>query len=56
MCFVAEQAKIPCIIWYNVSVENVFVYRNVNACKDNGVSILHTFVKWQDFPLPMKAV
>jgi hypothetical protein len=55
MCFVAEQANIPCIIWYNVSVENVFVYRNVNACKDMFVSILHTFVKWQVFPLLKKA-
>ena len=55
MCFVAEHAKISRMIWYNVSVENVFVWRNANACKDMFVSIVHRFFKWQVFPLLKKA-
>ena len=38
------------MIWYNVIVEDVFVYRHVNVCKDMFVYILHTFVKLQVFP------
>ena len=38
------------MIWYNVIVEEVFVYRHVNACTYMLVYILHTFVKLQVFP------
>jgi hypothetical protein len=39
----------PRMIWYNVIVEEVFVYRHVNACTYMFVYILHTFVKLQVF-------
>jgi hypothetical protein len=38
------------MIWYNVIVEEVFVYRHVNACTYMFVYMLHTFFKLQVFP------
>ena len=53
--FFSLKCQIPCQIWYNVIVRNVFIYQRMNAYKNMFVYILlHTFLKWSVFPSPTK--